>query len=310
MNQQSNNRLKIISLLIALSLLVSMTGCKKDAEASESSEQTTVQTTASSTESTQTEEETVPSSSGTEPSSDPDEGSEETEDSGSETDESSDSQESFETTSSGSSSSSSGSSSSYSSSDSSGSYSSSDSSDSSDSSSSDDMSADVSSDGGGSAEAGADIPVIDDGGTSEPSEESAAADPGGSGSGSESGEQGGDDPVPEPPTDDPHYGETSAALSLVQQTGGDYGWTVVYFNQGFGTGERANVYSIYICAEIRQGSDGQYHRVDCVIGGQPVVWWCVRSTGSNVTTDTARDMNTSIDTVINYLRSYGIPGQT
>ncbi len=304
MNQQSNNRLKIISLLIALSLFVSSAGCNKEAEASESSEQTTVQTTASSAEETQTEEETVPSSSGTEPSSDPDEGSEETEDSGSETDESSDSQEASETSSSGSSSSSSGSLSSYSSS------SSSSSSGSSGSSSSDDTSADDSFDGGGSAEAGADIPVIDDGGTSEPSEESAAADPGGSGSGSEAGEQGGDDPVPEPPTDDPHYGETSAALSLVQQTGGDYGWTVVYFDQGFGTGERANVYSIYICAEIRQGSDGQYHRVDCVIGGQPVVWWCVRSTGSNVTTDTARDMNTSIDTVVNYLRSYGVPGQS
>lgn len=95
----------------------------------------------------------------------------------------------------------------------------------------------------------------------------------------------------------------------IRNVGERYGWTINTVDLGAGLGTRTNTYSYYISAFIPSGSDGKPHRVDCAVGGDPTVWWFVRSTGSTTygNEPIRYTINTSLQRVTNYLLRYGIP---
>ena len=114
--------------------------------------------------------------------------------------------------------------------------------------------------------------------------------------------------IPDLPITDPSYIATQSAVQQLCLTAVDNGWDVFYADRGFGSGDREHVYTMYVCAVIENGADGQSHRVDCEIGGQPVVWWCTQVGGTTAESIGAgtRLYNTNLESVTNYLVSYGV----
>ena len=127
-------------------------------------------------------------------------------------------------------------------------------------------------------------------------------------SGSSSDIPSGEGDIPDLPLTDPSYIATQRSVEELCMAAVNNGWNVFYADRGFGTGDREHVYTMYVCAVISSGSDGQYHRVDCEIGGQPIVWWCtqVGGTSAEAIGSVAQLYNTTIDSVTNYLVSYGV----
>ncbi|MBR5386066.1 MAG: hypothetical protein IK142_00630 [Clostridiales bacterium] len=170
-----------------------------------------------------------------------------------------------------------------------------------------DVASDSSADGapgdGSAADALPDDSALDPSAADESLPSDASAD-----SGSSSDIPSGEGDIPDLPLTDPSYIATQRSVEELCMAAVNNGWDVFYADRGFGTGDREHVYTMYVCAVISSGSDGQYHRVDCEIGGQPTVWWCtqVGGTSAEAIGSVAQLYNTTIDSVTNYLVSYGV----